>query len=311
MHLFETGDDHDVAGFGFLHFFATEASEAVELEHAALLRHAVRSTDDHHRLIRFDGTGEDAANAHTTDEVIVVDVGDLQLQRSVRLNRRAWDVFDDGVEQRTQIAVLRFQTGVALLQGVFHEALTAGTVHHREVELPIFGAEFDHQVEDAVGDDGGRAVGLIDLVDHQDHLEAGLDGFAQHETRLRQTAFEGVDQHERTVRHLEHALDLTAEVGVARRIDDVDADVAGGRAQIVDRAVLREDSNAAFFFLILRVHHAIDDGRLGVVGAALLEQRVDQRGLAMVDVRDDGDVTDVGTAFDVWERHGMTDRAEE
>ena len=58
----------------------------------------------------------------------------------------------------------------------------------------------------------------------------------------------------------------------------------------VDGAVLGQDGDAALALQVVAVHHAL--GHLLVVaeGAGLAQQLVDQRGLAVVDVGDDGDV---------------------
>ena len=54
------------------------------------------------------------------------------------------------------------------------------------------------------------------------------------------------------VDHRQHALDLAAEIGVSRRVDDVDAVVVPA-----DRRVLREDRDAAFALELVRVHDAL------------------------------------------------------
>src|SRR3990167_4927188 len=80
---------------------------------------------------------------------------------------------------------------------------------------------------------------------------------------------------------------------MARRIDDIDV-----RAFILDRTVLRQDRNAALFFKIIGIHHARIDVLIVAEGAGLTQQLIDQGRLAMVDVRDDGDVSD--GAFGIW-----------
>ena len=60
----------------------------------------------------------------------------------------------------------------------------------------------------------------------------------------------------------------------------------------MDRRVLGQDGDAALLFELVRVHDALDDGLVGAVGAGLAEHGIDQRGLAVVDVGDDGDVAD-------------------
>ena len=51
------------------------------------------------------------------------------------------------------------------------------------------------------------------------------------------------------------------------------------------------EAYAALAFEIAGVHHAVNDRLIFAVHAALLEHLIDQRGLAMVDVRDDCNVT--------------------
>ena len=111
--------------------------------------------------------------------------------------------------------------------------------------------------------------------------------FAQHESRLRQRALGGVHQQHDAVHHGQRALDLAAEVGVARRIDDVDQQVL-----IVDGRVLRKDGDAALALEHVAVHHAIDDPLVRAKDAALVQHRVDQRRLPVIDVSNDGDVAE-------------------
>ena len=130
-------------------------------------------------------------------------------------------------------------------------------------------------------------VGAVDLVDDDDGRELGLERLGEDEARLRQRAFGGVDQQQDAVDHLERALDLAAEVGVAGRVDDVDL-----VAVVVERGVLGEDGDAALALQVVGVHDALGDRLVGAEGAGLAQHGVDQRGLAVVDVGDDGDVED-------------------
>ena len=70
--------------------------------------------------------------------------------------------------------------------------------------------------------------------------------------------------------------------------------VARGRAGLTPK--LRralQDRDATFLFLVVAVHHPFGGDHAFVEGAGLLEQAVDERGLAMVDVGDDGDVAEL------------------
>jgi hypothetical protein len=86
----------------------------------------------------------------------------------------------------------------------------------------------------------------------------------------------------------QHALDLAAEVGVSGGVDDVDE-----VALVRDRRVLGQDRDATFPFEIIVVHHALGDFLVLAEGASLTEELVDEGGLPVVDVGDDGDVADL------------------
>ena len=79
-------------------------------------------------------------------------------------------------------------------------------------------------------------VRAVDLVDRDDRANALAQCLGYDELRLRQRPFGGIHQQHCTVDHVENALDLTAEVGVARRIDDIDA-----RTVPDDGGILGED----------------------------------------------------------------------
>ena len=126
-------------------------------------------------------------------------------------------------------------------------------------------------------------VGAVDLVDDDDDAVTQLQRAGEDEARLRHGALSGVDEQDDAVDHLEDTLDLSAEVGVARGIDNVDLGVA-----VADGGVFGEDRDAALTLEVVRVHDAVDDLLIFAVHAALLEHFVDEGGLAVVDVGDDG-----------------------
>ena len=77
-----------------------------------------------------------------------------------------------------------------------------------------------------------------------------------------------------------------AEVGVARGVHDVDLGVA-----VLDGGVLGQDGDAALTLQVVGVHDALHRLLVLAVHAALLEHLVHQRGLAVVDVGDNGHVS--------------------
>ena len=116
-----------------------------------------------------------------------------------------------------------------------------------------------------------------------------FERFHQNVTRLRQRAFAGVDQQHDAIHDLEGAFHFAAEIAVAGRVDDVDLGAVKAHA-----GDLGENGDAALAFQIVRIHDALGDLFVGAENAALAEHGVDQRGLAVVDVRNDSDVTDGG-----------------
>ena len=119
-------------------------------------------------------------------------------------------------------------------------------------------------------------------------LRPDLERLGDHELGLRHRPLGGIDQHEGAVDHVEDALDLAAEIGVAGRVDDIDAGVLPE-----DRGGLGQDGDAALALEVVGIQRALGDALVLAERARLLQQAVDQRGLAVVDVGDDGDVAEV------------------
>jgi hypothetical protein len=122
-----------------------------------------------------------------------------------------------------------------------------------------------NSVENLVMHGLGPGVGPIDLVDDDDRLQAAAQRLADDEFGLRQRSLGGVDQHEDAIDHAEDTLDLAAEIGMTRRVDDIDPHVVPlhGRA-------LREDRDAAFALELIGIEGALGDLLIGAERAALL-----------------------------------------
>ncbi len=188
-------------------------------------------------------------------------------------------MLDDRFEQRPEIdphAFLFFRGRAGLRV----------RVQHRKVELFFGRVEIDEQVVDLVQHFLRPGVRAIDLVDDDDRREPALERLAQHEPGLRQRTFGRVDQQHHAVDHRQRPLHLAAKIGVAGRIDDVDQDVV-----VVNGGVFRKDGDPALPLEFVAVHGAFRDAFVGAERPALVEQGIDEGGLAVVDVGDDGDVT--------------------
>ena len=73
-----------------------------------------------------------------------------------------------------------------------------------------------------------------------------------------------------------------------RSINDVDAVIVP-----LDGGVLGQNGNAALTFLVVGVHDALGAFIAAAQGAGLLQQLVDQSGFAVVNVGDNGNISEV------------------
>ncbi len=158
-------------------------------------------------------------------------------------------------------------------------------VEDGEIKLLFLGIEIDKEVVNLVQHFLRTSVGPVNLVDHENRLQVSLERLAEHVTSLRQRPFAGVDEQHDAVHHLEGALDFAAKIGVSGRVHDIDfyALVKYGR-------VLGEDGDTALAFQIVRVHDALGNRLVVAESAALPEHGVNQRGLAVIHVGNNGDV---------------------
>ncbi len=65
-----------------------------------------------------------------------------------------------------------------------------------------------------------------------------------------------------------------------------------------DRRVLGQDRDAAFTFQVVGVHDLVDDLFVFAENTALPQHDIDQGGLAVVNVGDDGDIAQIFISYD-------------
>ena len=115
-----------------------------------------------------------------------------------------------------------------------------------------------------------------------------LQRLAQNKTRLRLRPIVRIDHEQHAVDHFHDPLDFAAEIGVTRSIDDVDPITVPLKS-----GVLGANGDSFFALQIHRIHHAFFNLLIGAKRARLPQQLIDQRRLAVIDVRNDGDITDL------------------
>ena len=133
----------------------------------------------------------------------------------------------------------------------------------------------------------------VDLVDRGHNIQVGVHGERRVGDGLRLDALRGVDNEHRALAGGQRTRDLIGKVHVARRIDQVELIRLAVVGVIGHADGIGLNRNAALALDIhgveqLRLHVALVDGM------GKLEDAVTDRGLAMVDVRNNREVTDVG-----------------
>ena len=175
--------------------------------------------------------------------------------------------------------------------------VATGSVDHREIKMLVLRSQRDQKIEHLVDDLVGAGIRSITFVDDHDQRMIKFERLAKHEPGLRHRAFESIDEQKHSVSHLQNSLDFTTEIGVTRRVDDVDTKDAGmgalRRRSPGDRAVLGRDGDPTLFFQRIGIKDTIGFITVERHRPAVGEQRVDEGRLAMVDMRDDCDVTEI------------------
>ena len=230
-------------------------------------------------LVLHDPSALDPADGDTADVFIIINAAHEHLERGVLVHLRGGDILQDRLEQRLEIRADH-------VGGIAGRAVASRAEQHRGIELLVRGVKIHQQLQHLVDDLVDALVGAVDLVDDDDDPVAELQRAAQNKARLGHGTLGRIDEQDDAVDHLQDTLHLAAEVGVTRGVDDVDLRVA-----VPHGGILRHDRDAALALEVVRVHDAVDDLLIFAVNARLLEHLVDQRGLAVVDVRDNGDIS--------------------
>ena len=280
--FFNAVHENDVTSLSAFNDLLVEAFELHDLVDLGGLGRVVRAVHDHDALTCLERTAVHAADTDLTHVARIVERADLQLQRCLCIVFTHRHVLDHGVEHGAHVAdLLEFFDVV----GQARVAVQSGRVNHREVELIFRGAELVKQIERGIDHPVRTSARAVDLVDHDDGLQTGGKSLASHKASLRHRAFDGVDQQQHAVDHRQNAFDFTAEVCVPRGVDDVDVN-----AFVFNGAVLSKNRDAAFLFQRVAVHHAFVDLLVAAESARALQKLVDHGRLAVVNVRNDGNV---------------------
>jgi len=222
----------------------------------------------------FDTAREDTAK-------IVVVFQNRRQHREGRIGICDWraEMLGDQFEQRGQ----RFPRRFEILR---RPALFRGGVERREIELLVGCAKRREKIEHLFLNFVGTLIGTIRLVDDDDRFQPERQRLHGDELGLRHRTLGRVHQHQRAIDHRQDTFDFAAEIGMAGGIYDIDAN-----AVPFNRRAFRKDGDPALALLVIGIHDALGNALIVPEGAGLPQQLVDQGRFAMIDMRDDRDIT--------------------
>ena len=133
----------------------------------------------------------------------------------------------------------------------------------------------------------------VDLVDERDDLQMRVHGHERVGDGLRFDPLCGIDNENRPLARLERPAHLVREVHMPGRVDKVELVRLPVVGVVHHSHGLRLDGDAALSLDVHRIENLLHHvARLD--GMRQLEYAVGQSGLPVVDMRDDGEVADVG-----------------
>ena len=115
-----------------------------------------------------------------------------------------------------------------------------------------------------------------------------LQSLAQHVFGLGHGAFIGINQEQYAINHIQHALYLAAKISMARGIQNVNL-----YAIMHNGCIFGQNSDATLTLQVVGVHNALFHMLVRTENAALLQHSIHQSGLAMVNVGNNGNITNV------------------
>src|SRR6266403_2235351 len=278
--VFKSGQAHNFASAGLLGFNLFESGMGKERRDRSAFAISIAMKTDN-RIANADAAADDAPESDAPDIITVIKIRNEHLKKRIGRNFRRRDVLNNGLEKRSHVFVL-------IIQFAHGKTIPGAGVDDRKIELLIARFQFDEEIEDQVERFARFRVLSVDLVNDDDGLETILQRLAQNESGLRLRTVVRVHHEQYAIDHLHNAFDLTAEVGVTRSVYNVDAVTVPLKSR-----VLRPNGNALLALEIHRVHHPLLDFLIRPKSSGLPQELIDQGSLAVVYVRNDGNVTDL------------------
>ena len=278
----DAGYGNDLADRSTFHFHSLQAVKHIHLaDFYTFLLVRIVMVHQQNLLIQFQRTVVDFADTDSSHIFIVVDGADQHLNAQVRIAFRCRNILENGLKKRRHVLSLVFQL-------IGAPAVTAGSIQERRIQLIVTCAEIHQKLEHLIDDLLRTCIRTVYFIDHDNDLQVERQSLLQNKSRLRHGSLESIDQENDTVNHLQDTFYLTAEIRVAWRIDDVDFGVL-----IMNCRVLGKNGDASLPLDGTGVHDTFLNHLIITEGSALSQEFVDQCRLAVIDMSNDGNITDI------------------
>src|SRR5437870_8664465 len=280
INFLETGQSNDVAGGRVFYFHLLQSRVGKERRDCSPLMAAI-AVDADDRVANYYATTDDAPERNSSEVITVIQIRDEHLKEWLARNFWRRHMLHDRLKERRHVFVV-------FVQFAHGKTVLRARVDDWKIELLVGRFQFDEEIENLVQDFVRARVFSVDLVDDNNRLQFVLQRLAQDKTRLRLWPIVRIDNEQHAVHHFHDSFDFAAEIGVTGRIDDVDP-----IAVPFESCVLCADRDPFFTLEIHRIHHALFNLLIGAKRARLAQQLIDQRCLAVIDVRYNGNITNL------------------
>src|SRR5690606_31886493 len=173
VQLAQTGDRDDITRCSQIAVDTLQTQVSQHLAHFTVTGFAF-AIDDSNLLVRLHFTAFDAADTDNANVVVVVQLGDLHLQRTIKINIRSRYVIDNRLIQRGHVCrhIFVIQT---------RNTIQRRSVDDREVQLLVGRVKGHEQVKHLINNPVRTCARTVNLVDNNNRLQAMGKCFFGHE----------------------------------------------------------------------------------------------------------------------------------
>ena len=139
----------------------------------------------------------------------------MKLQRLLWIAHGGRNVPQDRIEERLHVVALGFHVWLGV-------AAHATAKQVREIALVVVGTQLKEQVENLVDSYLGVNASPVNLVYENDRAQPFFECFFKHKSGLGHGPLVGINNQQAAINHAENPLHLTAEISVARGVNNVD-----------------------------------------------------------------------------------------